>query len=69
MEAVMITYVETPISLWVQIVSDENTQKIFGITEQLAQQCPTAQHVSGQPDLGKVKTELLNFSSYDDAKS
>ncbi|XP_060586126.1 serine/threonine-protein kinase 31-like isoform X2 [Ruditapes philippinarum] len=53
-EAVMITFVENPISLWVQIVSDENTQKIFSITEQLAQLCPIAQHVSGQPDLGKI---------------
>jgi hypothetical protein len=54
----MITFVENPISLWVQIVSDENTQKIFSITEQLAQLCPIAQHVSGQPDLGKVSLEL-----------
>lgn len=37
------------------MVSDENTKKIFSITEQLIQLCPAAQPVSGQPDSGKVR--------------
>ncbi|XP_053392636.1 serine/threonine-protein kinase 31-like isoform X2 [Mercenaria mercenaria] len=53
-ETVLITYVETPITLWIQTVNDENTKKIFSITEQLAALCPAAQPVTGQPDPGKV---------------
>lgn len=54
-ETVMITHVESPITLWLQVVNDENTKTIFSITEQLAALCPTATPVVGQPEIGKVK--------------
>ena len=50
----MCTHVETPVSVWLQIVSDENTKKIFNITEQLSTLCPAAPKLTGQPDMNKV---------------
>ena len=51
----MCTHVETPVTMWLQIVSDENTKKIFNITEQLTALCPAAPKLGGQPDMNKVR--------------
>ena len=53
----MCTHVETPVSVWLQIVSDDNTKKIFNITEQLSALCPAAPKLSGQPDMNKVSQD------------
>ena len=50
----MCTHVETPVTVWLQIVSDDNTKKIFNITEQLTALCPAAPKLTGQPDTNKV---------------
>ncbi|XP_052262837.1 serine/threonine-protein kinase 31-like isoform X2 [Dreissena polymorpha] len=53
-ETVLITHVESPITLWLQIVNDENTQTIFSITEQMGQVGPAAVPLKGPPEPGKV---------------
>ena len=53
-ETAMCTHVETPVTVWLQIVSDDNTKKIFNITEQLSTLCPAAPKLTGQPDMNKV---------------
>ncbi|XP_052776384.1 serine/threonine-protein kinase 31-like [Mya arenaria] len=53
-QTVMVTHVESPITLWLQEVNDENTKTIFSITEQLLQFCPSASPLTGQPEPGKV---------------
>jgi len=52
----MITHVESPVTLWLQVVNDENTKKIFSITEQLSSLCPAAAPLTSSPELGKVGT-------------
>ncbi|KAL3877743.1 hypothetical protein ACJMK2_035406, partial [Sinanodonta woodiana] len=59
-ETAMVTHVESPITLWIQIVSDENTKKIYNITEQLSSLCPAARKVTDTPD--QNKTYAANFS-------
>ncbi|KAK3605443.1 hypothetical protein CHS0354_007526 [Potamilus streckersoni] len=59
-ETAMITHVESPITLWIQIVSDENTKRIYNITEQLSSLCPAARKITDTPD--QNKTYAANFS-------
>lgn len=56
-ETAMCTHVESPVTVWLQIVSDENTKRIFNITEQLSALCPAAPKLSGQPDMNKVNSQ------------
>ncbi|KAL4239766.1 RNA catabolic process [Mactra antiquata] len=53
-ETVMVTYVENPITVWIQVVNDENTKTIFHVSEQLSTFCPSATPIKQQPELGKV---------------
>ena len=50
-----VTFIESPVTAWVQTVSDENTAKITSIIEQLVQCCPAAPKVKGIPQIGKVR--------------
>ncbi|KAJ8319001.1 hypothetical protein KUTeg_004092 [Tegillarca granosa] len=53
-EAVMVSYVESAITIWIQVVNDENTNKLMNITEQLTSLCPAAPKVNGQPQQNKI---------------
>lgn len=50
-----VTFIESPVTAWVQTVSEENTAKITSIIEQLVQCCPAAPKVKGIPQIGKVR--------------
>jgi hypothetical protein len=56
-EIVIATYVENPVTVWIQTITDENTAQLTNIMEQLVACCPAAPKVKGIPQAGKVITE------------
>lgn len=50
----MVTHVESPVSMWVQIVNEENTTQLMEMTEQLAVVCPAASKVTSPLQPNKV---------------
>ncbi|KAL5019065.1 hypothetical protein ScPMuIL_004787 [Solemya velum] len=52
--SVMVTHVENPVCIWGQVVNDDNTQKLFDMTEQLRTLCPAAPKVTAKPEYNKV---------------
>ncbi|XP_065922149.1 serine/threonine-protein kinase 31 isoform X2 [Magallana gigas] len=59
-EIVMVTYVENPVTAWVQTVTEENTAQLTSIMEQLTQCCPAAPKVKGTPQIGKVYAAMFS---------
>ncbi|XP_021374415.1 serine/threonine-protein kinase 31-like isoform X2 [Mizuhopecten yessoensis] len=53
-ESVMVTFVESCVTVWVQVVNEENTNKLMKITDQLAALCPAASKVNDSPQQSKV---------------
>ncbi|XP_060063477.1 serine/threonine-protein kinase 31-like [Ylistrum balloti] len=53
-ESVMVTFVESCVTVWVQVVNEENTSKLMKITDQLASLCPAASKVNDPPQQAKV---------------
>ncbi|XP_033750766.1 serine/threonine-protein kinase 31-like isoform X2 [Pecten maximus] len=53
-ESVMVTFVESCVTVWVQVVNEENTNKLMNITEQLGALCPAASKVNDPSQQSKV---------------
>ncbi|XP_052059491.1 serine/threonine-protein kinase 31-like isoform X3 [Mytilus californianus] len=59
-ENVLITHCESPITVWIQTVTDENTQKLLDLSDQLAALCPAAAKLSGPVVQGKIYATLFS---------
>ncbi|XP_063430634.1 serine/threonine-protein kinase 31-like isoform X2 [Mytilus trossulus] len=59
-ENVLITHCESPITVWIQTVTDENTQKLMDLCEQLSALCPAAAKLSGPVVQGKIYATLFS---------
>ncbi|XP_069123904.1 serine/threonine-protein kinase 31-like isoform X2 [Argopecten irradians] len=53
-ESVMVTFVESCVTVWVQVVNEDNTSKLMKISDQLATLCPAASKVNDPPQQTKV---------------
>lgn len=56
----LITHCESPITVWIQTVTDENTQKLMDLCEQLSALCPAAAKLSGPVVQGKIYATLFS---------
>ncbi|XP_048761648.2 serine/threonine-protein kinase 31-like isoform X3 [Ostrea edulis] len=59
-EIVIATYVENPVTVWIQTVTEENTSHLTNIMEQLVACCPAAPKVKGIPQTGKVYAAMFS---------
>ena len=51
----MQTFVENPVTLWVQFLEPEGMNLLADMSEQLASVCPAAPHIQGTPSSNKVR--------------
>ena len=54
----MVTFVETAVTVWVQIRNESNASELMEMSRQLQTVCPAAIKVSENPDLTKVYLQL-----------
>ena len=59
-DSVIISHVENPVVVWIQEVTDENTEKLLDLSEQLASLCPAAPKLSGPVQSGKVYAAMFS---------
>ncbi|XP_061175538.1 serine/threonine-protein kinase 31-like isoform X2 [Saccostrea echinata] len=59
-EMALVTYVENPVTVWLQTLTEENLAQMTNISEQLAACCPAAPKVKGTPQIGKVYAAMFS---------
>ncbi|XP_062615435.1 serine/threonine-protein kinase 31-like isoform X2 [Saccostrea cucullata] len=59
-EMALVTYVENPVTVWLQTLTEENLAQMTNISEQLTACCPAAPKVKGTPQIGKVYAAMFS---------